>query len=350
MAKRSNKNISQHPSLFDIDAPTSMPSLPGIDSFPVHPAIERHVVKVRMESAARQQAAQPSPFDELREVKRKKPLMFMSFGSGSSGNCSYVGNGDCGLLIDAGVDPKHVENTLLRNGIGMDTIAGICLTHDHSDHIHFAYCLLRKHKHVRLYCTPKALNGILRRHSVSKRIRDYHTPIYKEFPFKVGPFQLTAFEVNHDGTDNAGYHIQYADTHFTIATDLGSITDRVEHYMRLSRHIVIESNYDDEMLTNGTYAEYLKARIRSEHGHLGNHETAAFIAELSRGDLANVFLCHLSNDNNTPALALAASRDALVAAGVESIGDGSRSLESEKASLQLATLPRYEASPLYILD
>lgn len=372
MARKSSKNQFLHPSLFDLPSPDGRPAfIPrnptdrDDDSLPVHPAIERHAAdmlaaaqnqtRVALEGGRRcDSPAGNGDIDELGAISRRRPMMFISFGSGSSGNCSYIGNGDTGFLIDAGVDPKHLESTLLHHAITMDSIAGICLTHDHSDHIQYAYSILRRNRHMRLFCTPKTLNGILRRHNISKRMRDYHTPVYKEFPFRIGPFDIVAFDVWHDGTDNAGFFVSYGDAEspstMTIATDLGSITDRVAHYMSRSRHIVIESNYDEYMLATGRYPERLKDRIRGSHGHLSNLDAAGFISSIYSPSLRNILLCHLSHDNNTPEKALEAMADALKAAGAGPIGDGSRSLAAEKAAIQLAALPRYDASPLYIFD
>ena len=117
-----------------------------------------------------------SLIDVLPEVKK---LSFISFGSGSSGNCSYVGDGNTGLLIDAGVDFNTVVAELGRNGIPMNRVKGILLTHDHSDHVRFVYSFVRKYRHMAVYCTPRVLNGMLRRHSISNRIKDYHHPLLK---------------------------------------------------------------------------------------------------------------------------------------------------------------------------
>lgn len=351
MARRTKKttfDVNQQPGLFDEHFGDPEGALA------VHPSIKSYAARVSLSggSSPVQLSASLADGDEvepLAPVARLRPMMFMSFGSGSSGNCAYVGNGSTGFLIDAGVDYPHVEDTLMHNGIDMSTVQGIIVTHDHSDHVHYAYTMLRRHKHMRIYCTPKALNGMLRRHNISRRIKDYHVAIYKEFPFRIGDFDITAFDVSHDGTDNAGFVISYAGQTLTIATDLGSITDRVDHYMRLAQHIVIESNYDAEMLDSGHYPEYLKARIRGERGHLDNAATGRFLASIMSDGLRNVFLCHLSNDNNTPEKALATVRHELAMAGVTSIGDGTKSLAAERAKLQLMALPRYEATMLHTL-
>ncbi len=190
-------------------------------------------------------------------------VCFMSFGSGSSGNCAYIGTPSCGLLIDAGVDNNYVIEQLKANSINPESIVGILLTHDHSDHVRFAYAILRRYRQMRIFATAKAFNGLLRRHSISRRIKDYHTPIFKEFPFQAGIFTVTAFETSHDGTDNAGFCIEGGGTTFVVTTDTGTITSRADEYMRRTHNLMIESNYDAEMLRNGRYPVHLKARIAS---------------------------------------------------------------------------------------
>lgn len=296
----------------------------------------------------------PIQADELpsldeRTLRRDIRPRFISFGSGSSGNCSYIGTPDCGLLIDAGVDNNYVTAQLAANAIDPLTIQGILLTHDHGDHVRYAYALLRRNRHFRLFATPKALNGVLRRHNVSRRISDYHQPIYKEFPFKAGGFTVTAFETSHDGTDNAGFFIEGYGTQFAITTDTGIVTERADHYMRVARHIVLESNYDAEMLRKGPYPEYLKARIASERGHLDNAVAAEYLRTIWHPGLATVLLCHLSEENNTPAHAVRACRDALEAAGA-SIAAPTDAREQREGRTVLAALPRREASWLLTLD
>ncbi|MCM1109766.1 MAG: MBL fold metallo-hydrolase [Clostridium sp.] len=335
------------PGLFDNPAPGENAPLPP------HPSIESFVARVRLSGGSTPTPPPPPAADPtiapLETPRRVRPLMFMSFGSGSSGNCSYVGDGESGILVDAGIDADHVERTLLKNGIDIDSVAGICLTHDHSDHLHYAYTLLKRHRRMHLYCTPRTLSGMLRRHSMSRRIKDYHLAIYKEFPFTIGSLRITPFDVSHDGSDNVGFFIEHGTQRLAVATDLGSITERVDHYMRQAQHIVLESNYDEEMLRDGSYPEYLKARIRGPRGHLANTAAAEFLAAIYTPSLRNIFLCHLSHDNNLPEIALRTVREALIRAGAASVGDASRSLGAERSPVQVAALPRYDASPLYTL-
>ncbi len=316
----------------------------------IHPSIVDFVVKTRRKEIEKA-AMGHQIIDELdlSAFPETEAWTFMSFGSGSSGNCSYLGTGGEGILIDAGVDAGTVREGLRSHGINPRSVKGIILTHDHSDHMKYAYTLVRKRSDLPIFCTPKTLTGLLRRHSISRRIKDYHRPIYKEFAFNAGPFRITPFDVSHDGTDNVGYFIEAGTIRMAVATDLGCITPRVDFYMRQANHIVIESNYDAEMLRNGPYPMHLKARIAAAAGHLDNAVTGQFLAEIYSEKLRNVFLCHLSQDNNMPSIALATVRKALEQAGVTSIGDGSGSLESRSMSLQLAVLPRTETSALFTL-
>lgn len=280
---------------------------------------------------------------------RPRPLMrFISFGSGSSGNCAYVGDGESGILIDAGVSPDKVVPELRRRGISMSSVKGICITHDHSDHIRYVYKILKKHPHMALFATPKTLGGVFRRHALSPRLRDYHRPIYIETPFRAGRFTITAFQTPHDGTDNVGFFIECDGLALAVATDLGSVTERVDYYMRRANFIVIEANYDSRMLRDGRYPMHLKARIAADNGHLDNVVTAKYVAGIWTPKLSHVFLCHLSHDNNMPEIALAAVRGELESRGLK-VGDASGSIESRDADVQLAALPRFDPSDFYTL-
>ena len=287
------------------------------------------------------------PIAPLEEKKEDTRIFFQSFGSGSSGNCCYIGTATGGLLIDGGIREDAVENMLKSNGIKMSMIKGILLTHDHNDHIKYVYKILRNYKGITLFCTNRVINGMLRYHNVSNRIRDFHMAIFKEIPFKVGDFEVTAFETSHDGNDNMGFSIEYSGRHFVLATDMGIVTPRAHHYISKSNILVVESNYDLTMLKEGRYPEHLKARIMTETGHMQNENTANLLKEIYHEGLRHVFLCHLSAENNTPSKALIASRGALESLGLK-IGDGDGSLEDRAADISLSVLPRTEPSRWFV--
>ena len=287
------------------------------------------------------------PEKEAQPISTDGLLYYISFGSGSSGNSCYVGTKNGGIIIDAGIRADEIEAKIRANGIDLKKVMGILLTHDHSDHIRYTYTLLRNNRHMKVFCTNRVLNSILRRHDISKRIKDYHVAIFKEIPFKAGELEITAFEVPHDGSDNMGFSISYQDRNFVLATDMGQIMPRARHYISHADYLVIESNYDLRMLLNGRYPEFLKARIQTPVGHMDNDATAAFIKEIYTSRLKHIFLCHLSKDNNSPEKALEKVRAALEEAGAK-VGQGMETLEDRAADVQLVALPRYEATRLYV--
>lgn len=301
----------------------------------------------------RREATSPSTIDTrtiaLRQsmAQAPSPLFYISFGSGSSGNCCYLGTRNAGILIDAGILTETVVDTLKENGIKMENIVGICLTHDHGDHVKYAYNIVRKHKHMKVYCTNRVVNGMLRKHNISKRIKDYHSPIFKEIPFKLGDFEITAFDVPHDGDDNMGFFVRHGDKNFVVATDLGAISERARHYISQAHYLMIEANYDKEMLIKGTYPDYLKRRIQTDRGHMDNVETAAFLSEIYTPQLKYIFLCHLSNDNNTHEIALNTISKALKDRGL-TIGTAQETIEDRKADVQLMALPRLEPTRWFV--
>lgn len=301
----------------------------------------------------RREATSPSTIDTrtiaLRQsmAQAPSPLFYISFGSGSSGNCCYLGTRNAGILIDAGILTETVVDTLKENGIKMENIVGICLTHDHGDHVKYAYNIVRKHKHMKVYCTNRVVNGMLRKHNISKRIKDYHSPIFKEIPFKLGDFEITAFDVPHDGDDNMGFFVRHGDKNFVVATDLGAISERARHYISQAHYLMIEANYDKEMLIKGTYPDYLKRRIQTDRGHMDNVETAAFLSEIYTPQLKYIFLCHLSNDNNTPEIALNTISKVLKDRGL-TIGTAQETIEDRKADVQLMALPRLEPTRWFV--
>lgn len=282
-------------------------------------------------------------------------LLFLSLGSGSSGCCSYLGTDEEGIIIDAGIDAKKVITSLAEHGITADAVKGIILTHDHRDHVGFAYTLAKAlnkkrpaERQIGIHCSPHTLKGMLLRHNISIRVKDFHTPFYLETPFKIAKFEITPFAVSHDGLNDMsfGFFITTADYTFAIATDTGTVTDGMRRYLPRAENIMIESNYDSDMLEKGRYPEYLKARIRGQKGHLCNDDCARFLAEIYSPTIKYIFLCHLSEENNTPQLARDTSFKALTEKGVV-VGEGNNTFSDRDADVQLVVLPRRIPSPLF---
>jgi len=229
-------------------------------------------------------------------------LSFLSLASGSSGNCYYLGTSEYGILIDAGIGIRTIKKVLKERNINFNHIIAVLITHDHADHIKTVGCLGEKYN-IPVYTTEAVHNGIAKSRYVEEILGTSRKIIEKETPFQIRDFMITAFEVPHDSTDNVGYHITFENHTFTFATDVGHITDTVSKYMSMANHLIIEANYDEEMLKFGTYPHFLKERVASPTGHLSNSEAAEFLATHYHTGLKNIWLCHLSRDNNHPELA-----------------------------------------------
>lgn len=294
-----------------------------------------------------------------------KGLCFISFGSGSSGNCAYLGTPRGGILIDAGIrepvkyhrkkkNPERQDVPTLdqalaeleRNGITPDMVKGVLLTHAHQDHMRCLYPAVSRCR-CSVYCTMGVMSEMLRRCRISTRIQDHHVPIFKEIPFRVMDMEITAFETLHD-VKSVGFSIEYEGERFVVATDMGIITERAAHYMSCANYLMIECNYDREMLVKGSYPQMLKDRVMGEKGHLDNAVAAQFVADNYHDALHYVFMCHLSKDNNTEEVATSTMRQALEARGL-SVGDGSNAASQSSCDIQICALPRYTSSCFYIL-
>lgn len=229
-------------------------------------------------------------------------LSFLCLASGSSGNCYYLGTPEFGILVDAGIGIRTIKKVLKDNSIDFNRLAGILITHDHADHIKTVGCLGEKYA-IPVYTTEMVHRGIEKSRYVEEALYHSKRIIEKEIAFMINDFKITAFEVPHDSTDNVGYHIEYREQRFTIATDVGHITDTITNYITKANRLILEANYDEEMLQFGSYPAFLKERVSSPTGHLSNREAADFLATSYTPQLKDIWLCHLSRDNNHPELA-----------------------------------------------
>lgn len=229
-------------------------------------------------------------------------VSFFSLASGSSGNCYYIGTPDFGILIDAGIGIRTITKVLKDRGIPLSHISGILITHDHADHIRTVGCLGSKYN-IPVFATQEVHDGIERSRYVQESLYQQRRIIEKEVPFAVRDLQITAFHVPHDSSDNVGYLIELGNFRFVVATDIGHITETLRTYVSKASHLVIEANYDEEMLLHGKYPQFLKERVSGPSGHLSNKEVAEFLASVYSSELKHIWLCHLSRDNNHPELA-----------------------------------------------
>lgn len=227
---------------------------------------------------------------------------FISLASGSSGNCYYIGTSNGGILIDAGIATRTIKKVLKDFGIGMETIRAVLITHDHADHIKGVGGLGEK-LHIPVFATQRTHEGINRSYCMTEKLKTSARYLHKQCPIEIADFRVEAFEVPHDGSDNVGYCIEIDGKTFCFLTDLGEITPVAAQYIHKANYLIIEANYDKDMLRMGHYPPYLKARIESPTGHMSNEATADFLANNYSTQWKYIWLCHLSKDNNHPELA-----------------------------------------------
>jgi len=229
-------------------------------------------------------------------------IKFISLASGSSGNCYYLGTEKHGILIDAGIGIRTIKKELKEINVSLSNVCAVFITHDHADHIKAVGHLGEKYN-IPVYSTKEIHEGINKSYCMTEKLSTSVHYINKGEPMKIDEFKISAFEVPHDGTDNVGYCIEIGDKIFSFLTDLGHITETAAHYICKANYLILEANYDLEMLRMGPYPKYLKERISGPNGHMSNTDTADFLAENINEHLKYIWLCHLSKDNNHPELA-----------------------------------------------
>ncbi|MBQ0046362.1 MAG: MBL fold metallo-hydrolase [Prevotellaceae bacterium] len=231
------------------------------------------------------------------------PLTFFSLGSGSCGNCYYLATDDDAIIIDCGIGVRRFKKHMLEYGMKISKIRGMLVTHDHADHIKSAGKISSEYN-IPVYATELVHEGIDRNYQASVKVQqDNRHVIEKDETFNIGPFSITAFYLPHDASENVGYFIEVEDYKFCIMTDVGDATEAVKEHIGMSTHLILEANYDNEMLNQGRYPYILKERIASGRGHLSNNKCANALAENFHENLKYVWLCHLSEENNHPELA-----------------------------------------------
>ena len=210
--------------------------------------------------------------------------------SGSCGNSTLVSSGETTLLIDAGISCRELERRLALFGADPSDIDAVLLTHEHTDHNRGALRFCRVHD-VTLYGTKSTL--ALTPHDGVSSIA-----ISCKTVFGIGDITVQPFPVKHLAADPVAFSMMFKGAKVSVASDLGSVTERVRKEMKDSNLLMIEANYDEDMLVNGTYPGFLKRAILSARGHLSNEEAGNLCAGAVCESLRDIVLLHLSRENN----------------------------------------------------
>lgn len=241
-------------------------------------------------------------------------LSFCSLASGSSGNCQLVASDTTRLLVDAGMSGKYIKASLDNIDVNIQSINGILLTHEHTDHISGVGVLMRRYK-IPLYVTEKTWEAVSTKiGAVDPSLLNVYEQIDN---LEIGDILIQSAKILHDAVDPLCYSFMNDQTKIGIATDLGTISNEVIEKFKDCDLLMIESNHDIEMLKTGGYPMVLKRRILSEYGHLSN-EDAGYIAKeiIGYGKTKHILLAHLSKENNFPDLAYETVRGILEEASI----------------------------------
>lgn len=229
--------------------------------------------------------------------------------SSSKGNCIAVGGADSFVLIDAGVSAKRITEALRDRGLDICRLAGIFITHEHTDHISGVRVLASKHN-LPVFANKETLAELEK----GGHLAGTGGVVCPDEGVELHGMKITPFRTCHDTVRSCGYVVHTADGRTAaVATDTGCVTKEMDTAIAGCNLVYIESNHDVGMLMNGDYPPLLKQRILSPRGHLSNESCASELQYLVSTGSTRFILGHLSQDNNTAARARAASSAALTA-------------------------------------
>lgn len=238
-------------------------------------------------------------------------VTFASLISGSSGNATLISDGKTHILTDCGMSGVKLKDALLKFGISPENLSAMLITHEHIDHVRGAGVIARRYK-IPIYATEKT-HAALDCGRIDDDLLHFIKP---DCDFEIGSIGVTPFSIPHDAADPVGYSYFCGDEKYSLSTDIGHMNDYILSHLTGSKKVLLESNHDVEMLQFGSYPFPLKQRILSDTGHLSNTNAAKTALKLVESGTENVALGHLSNENNTPEIALIETHTYLTSAGV----------------------------------
>lgn len=257
-------------------------------------------------------------------------ISICALSSGSSGNCILIRSGGCAVMIDCGITGKAAENQLAQAGISPDKLDAIIVTHEHIDHISGVGVMCRRYK-IPVYATLGTWKAMI--DSIGKIDPALIRYIAAEVPFEISNIRFHPFETSHDAAESIGLVFSNGEKHGAVATDLGTVTRHIFELLSPCCIALLEANHDEQMLISGSYPEHLKKRILSDFGHLSNRICGALCGKLVKeGNLRQIILGHLSNDNNTPRRAFESVSGSIEAAGFK-VGEDVKLFIAERYSV-----------------
>lgn len=206
-------------------------------------------------------------------------------GSGSKGNSTLIEADNKNILIDAGLPLSNLEKRLNKKMPNLDIVI---ITHTHGDHIKGINSVIKKHNPV-IYTIQNDLQ---------EKIPSYSNIKYDK-EIKIDNIEINLFPLSHD-VPCQGASIKIENKELIYITDTGYIKEKTLEKYKNKDIYILESNYDEKMLSEGSYPFHLKQRIRSDKGHLSNEDTCRYLKTLIGNKTKYLCLAHLSEENNRP--------------------------------------------------
>ena len=240
-------------------------------------------------------------------------MRYCSISSGSKGNCHLIQSEKQTILVDAGGTAKQLACRLASLDVSLAEVNAVLITHEHIDHI-AALDVLSRQCGMKIYANRATAQAIMRRFPKIAPERFCYFETGESF--YIGELDIMPFAISHDAAEPVGYTVYRGLKKITIATDIGYMTRSVLEQCRDSHLLVLEANHDEQMLRSGPYPPSLQRRILGNKGHLSNKSCGETVSALAGGEIRRLILGHLSQENNTPQLALDTVRAALSEKGV----------------------------------
>lgn len=230
-------------------------------------------------------------------------VKFCSFASGSSGNCYLVKDEKTAILIDAGISGKRIFEALDETGTPREMVEAVLVTHEHIDHVKSLPILCRKIPGLSVYANEATWQQIERPVPEEQK----RTFVTGE-DFYIGDFIVRSFATSHDAAEPVGFSLYHGDVQISICTDSGFIGEEILEEIKTADLLLLEANHEKELLLFGSYPYPLKQRILGDEGHLSNLSCGECLCRIvtSEPKQRTVLLGHLSNENNTPDVAMQA--------------------------------------------
>ncbi|MBD1427484.1 MBL fold metallo-hydrolase [Sphingobacterium arenae] len=219
-------------------------------------------------------------------------MKYCALASGSNGNCYYVANEEDAILIDVGINAKHVELRMANVGVDPAAIKAIFITHEHTDHIRGLAVFCKRYQ-IPVYMTAGSYRG-----SRLQLPQNLTHIIRRDEYVEIGSLKICGVPKYHDAQEPCSFLVSNGKINIAVLTDIGRICDNVKQVIRQADILLLEANYDEELLDTGSYPFFLKNRIRNGWGHLSNRMALETVLEYRTSRLRHLILGHLSGQNN----------------------------------------------------